>query len=1357
MLNLKLLPVLLLPVLLAGLRGLAGSGRSDDLERSACLARSACLERSAGLRRSGGEIVIGNSAFRWVIGEDGRNSHFYDVASGTDYLDAAAASRCARVRWQGKDYPVTAVRREGALLTYRFGKSGVVAELVVHDDSGYLRLAVGKVSKAVEELVFLDVPLVLRGASDEAFAACVLALNLTTHVRQLPALQSHLWAACNGRFGLSGSAVAVVGAPPAEMLTLIRTVMSRAPGVPSSKAGGAWALDNTDGYGSYLMNFGSLTASTVDKWVAMCRDIGFHQIDNHGGGFFNFGELKIDPKRFPGGWADFRRINQQLHDSGIHSIFHTYAFFIDKTSSFVTPEASPDLGYFRGFTLAEPLAPGDSVITVKESTAGISTITGFFVRNSVSLRIGGEIIEFTGVTATPPYRFTGCRRGAFGTRVRPYAAGEKAYHLKEVYGRFIPDGDSKLFMEIARRTAEVINMADFDGLYLDAIDGGDVIGGGSNYWYYTSKFIFEIARHLQRPVGMEMASMAHTWWNYRMRWQAWDIPLRGYKRFVDIHVAALKSPNLFLADTIRFNEYEHGIWRGDTAAINRYAPLPNGSLQLPLNLGWWGNQIGESPQTETSFPDDVEYLCGKMIGNDAGVAMTGGFDPGTIASIPLFGRLDSIIRVYEGLRTAHYFGEEVKRQLRQPGREYHLFHGADGRWNFRPVSYDGHKTGNDSAWTVVNRFGEQPLRLRIEALMGAGGYEDMASVVLADPAVAGSFVQEEAAAGVSGGILAGGEFFAESKGLVPDRAAYFGMGHLFSPALNLGKDQALGVWVKGDGSGALLNFRLESPKNISHGARGDHFVRLDFRGWKYFSLVELESGAFSDYTWPMSSLYVYDSYRHSVDFKNINRLQIWFNGLPAGKRVSCEIRPVKAVPLVAAELRNPVVTVNGQRLELPVTMRPGMWLELGAGGDCKLYSAKGELVREVAVPGGVPVVRAGANEVGFGCEGNGARAKVTVITEGAALREPARAAAVGAPAGYRWWDPAGAKGAVIEGQGWPAERAHVYDRFPARAESQLRPVVWSKSKQTAGLLLRFRSDAGHIRVRYHVGGPVAFEHMPATGVSGVDLYAEDSRGRWSWPGLEYVYGDTIRYDFHTGAEGGVDRAGVGADAGVDQRPGAGAAREYSLYLPLYNSVDWLQIGVPEGAYFEVLTARQKGLVVVYGTSIAQGGCASRPGMAWTAILGRRLHSPVVNLGFSSNGLLEPAIVSLMAELDAKVYILDCLPNMTALPADTIRGRIFAAVRTLQQRRPGVPIVLAEHGDANIGLLDTALDGRFRRINVVAKQAFAELQAARVRGLYYLRAEEIGLDAESTVDGSHPSDLGMERYAEAYWKLLRGVF
>jgi hypothetical protein len=953
--------------------------------------------------RSPSEIIIENNYFRYEIDREGKNLHFIDKITGIDYLNTDTVTYCAYLTSNGKEYNVTDVSMKGNQLNLVFSKAGVTATVSLKKTKDRVVFLVAAVDGPAESLTFINIPLSLEGMPYEPFAACALSMNIFTRVRELPALQSHLWATCYKRFGMTGAEVTILGVQQKQILPVIRDVMEHAKDVPYSDKGGAWAQLQKEGYGSYLMNFGTLTEETVDEWINMCRSLGFNQIDNHGGGnFFRFGDFELNPEKWPGGWESFKRINARLHDAGIMSIFHTYAFFIDKNSRYVTPVPSEDLGYFNSFTLAEPFMAGDSEMVVKESTENISTTTGFFVRNSLSLRIGSELIEFSGVTHAPPYKFTGCKRGVNGTKSSSHNADEKVFHLREMFGRFVPGPETPLFNEIARNTAKIVSDCGFDGIYFDAIDGSDILAGEENFWYYGTKFIFEVAKQLKSPVGMEMSSMSHHWWHYRSRWQAWDRPVRGYKRFEDIHSAAIKSGRLFLPPKIKSNEYEHGLWRGHTPLINKYASAENGGMLLPLHLGWWGNQTWNPPQVEPTFPDDIEYLCCKMIGNNAGLSMLGGVDEKTLEANPLFRRLAGIIRQYEELRHKNYFNDTIRALLRQPGKEFTLFRGEDGKWNFKPVAYQKHKvagTGHPSSeWIVSNEFGKQPVKLRIEPLMSVKPFNDPDNVVLTDFSRPGEFTNEGNAEGVSGlikasnekskGNIAAGLFSASTSDISPAEGLWIKMEKKFNPWLDINKNQALGVWIKGDGNGQLLNFRIESPKHLSYGARGDHFVKIDFTGWKYFELIEIESSEFSNYIWPDSGFYVYDSFRNTVLFSNVDKLQLWYNNLPAGKEVNCLIGTVKALPMVPITINNPCVTIGGEKLTFSVKMESGMYLEFRSKTDCKLYGSKGEFLQDVQIEGKIPDLKNGDNELSFNCSGISginSRVQITVISEGEPL------------------------------------------------------------------------------------------------------------------------------------------------------------------------------------------------------------------------------------------------------------------------------------------------------------------------------------------------------------------------------------
>jgi len=337
----------------------------------------------------------------------------------------------------------------------------------------------------------------------------------------------------------------------------------------------------------------------------------------------------------------------------------------------------------------------------------------------------------------------------------------------------------------------------------------------------------------------------------------------------------------------------------------------------------------------------------------------------------------------------------------------------------------------------------------------------------------------------------------------------------------------------------------------------------------------------------------------------------------------------------------------------------------------------------------------------------------------------------------KWLNPEKDDRVVIQGQLWQ-DTSHIgsYQRLPLAAKGLVRDKVWDLSKNAAGLYIRFRSDARIVQVRYALKDRLSLNHMPATGVSGVDLYALDASDQWQWARGIYktLRNDTVLVSFDT----------------LESH----LVKEYRLYLPLYNTINWLEIGVDASAGFEPVK-NAPGRIVVYGTSIAQGASASRAGMAWTAILNRRLNTPVVNLGFSANGTLDPEIVRLFADKEAQLFILDCLPNLTVFGEDEVRTKLIEAARLIRAQHKHTPIIFTEHADATIWLLNADKQQSFIRINQVMKDVFETLKT-HIDNIYLLTAEEIGLDINSTTDGVHPSDLGMMKYADAYERLIRRI-
>lgn len=913
-------------------------------------------------------VVLENAHVRYIIAPDGQNASFVDLATGTDYLKTGASTPCAFVQRLGREHAATSATRRGGLLVLRFEGTEVEVALRVESRPSYLRLTVEAIQPAdIEWLAFLNVPLTLQGKPAESFGACALSLNLGTRVDQLPALQTALRAECYPKFGMVGAKVGIVAAPMARMNEALKATLHEADELPSCPVAGPWAREIPFNRGSYLFNFGSLTEATAEDWIAMARRLGVTQIDHHGGGtgFFRFGDFALNEEKWPQGWQTYAGIVARLHEAGIGSIFHTYAFFIDKQSKYVTPVPDPRLDAFRTFTLAEAVSADATELRVNESTAGMNTITGFFEHNSVLLHIDDELVTFGAVSQAPPWRFTGLQRGAHGTRPAAHAAATKVRHLKECFGLLVPDVESSLFLEIAANHADIVNRCGFDGIYLDAIDGSSILRGADECWYWGDKFVIEVQKRLKRPVGMEMSAMWHHCWRYRTRWQAWDYPQRGHKRFIDLHAKAV-----------------------------------NGGLLLPLHLGWWNFQSFNPPQVEPTYPDVIEYLGAKLIGWDAGISLTGAVDRESLRTVPLFREAVDILRTCEQLRHAGEFDDRVKEQLREPGKEFTLWTNAAAQVRFRRLQSKPH-TANPAepwtlSWTTPNAYARQPLRVRLEALMSSAPYEDPQGRVLAD--LSGGAAPEwttRAAPGVTVGLGAAqsdeehpaGILIATNAGQMPAHAAWARVSRRFDPPLDLRQHRALGLWVEGDGLGELLAVRLESPRHISFGAVADRYLTVDFTGRRLVTLVETESARWSDYDWDDGKS-LYNVYRETIDFGAVENVTVAYQNLAPGKETRCRLGPVKALPMAACVVKNPTIVVNGVAIEFPVEMRSGCWIECRSGGDCILRGPKGELLQQVTVQGHLPMLEAGDNSVRLACDaapGPPPRVKVTIYSLGEEL------------------------------------------------------------------------------------------------------------------------------------------------------------------------------------------------------------------------------------------------------------------------------------------------------------------------------------------------------------------------------------
>ena len=769
--------------------------------------------------------------------------------------------------------------------------------------------------------------------SDDADAVCLRGYDLPVEM-EIGGNTLRVWTAA--AHGLTGCRAGLAAGPKAEMPAMLRAVAESA-GVPTSKLGGPWALGAEGNRGSYL--FADLAHDATDDWIELARRGGFSTVHIHGW-WHTLGHYDVSTNLYPRGLADMQDSVARIHAAGLRAGIHTLTACIDPRDAWITPETSPDLIPFDTYTLARALSPTDTVLYVNEKPAAHHDVVFTYMSNGNAIRIGSEIVQYSEISREKPYAFSNCTRGAFRTRPAVHAAGERADYLQQRYIAFYPQPDSPLAADLADHIANVFNTCQLDQIYFDGSEG------------MMSRYGIDAMRHaiFKRlkgdPLVEASAHGEHNWW-FHSRLGAWDHPVWAAKRFQDKHIA------------------ESSLYRD--------------SDLLEPQMGWWAPRM-PSAQARGHFLDEMEYFACKNLGLDAAMSIQGV----NVSHAPLPFHIEkqfTLLGWYEHLRLARYFDTQTVARVAVPGDEFRLRQNRDGAWQFTPIKMRAHRIsslGNGSeAWTSDNPFAEQPLSARIEALYAVAPYDSPKRIPLADAADFASFKSDTASSAITLGVT---EETADTKGGSRNlrlhalnkgfsRTGAWARATLDFPApyRNLGGSGAFGVWVKGDGKGALLNLQLGTPREFMH-ALSDHYVTLDFTGWRYVELLvrERDVERMTDYTWPYGG--AYDIYRNPLDMSHISQVTFYLNDLPAGGSVDVTVSPVMALPTQSAALKDPALTVNGKTLTLPFTLASGDFAELEPDGLCTHYNDRGDPLASIRCGmGDSPMLHSGPNTLLFSC------------------------------------------------------------------------------------------------------------------------------------------------------------------------------------------------------------------------------------------------------------------------------------------------------------------------------------------------------------------------------------------------------
>jgi len=335
------------------------------------------------------------------------------------------------------------------------------------------------------------------------------------------------------------------------------------------------------------------------------------------------------------------------------------------------------------------------------------------------------------------------------------------------------------------------------------------------------------------------------------------------------------------------------------------------------------------------------------------------------------------------------------------------------------------------------------------------------------------------------------------------------------------------------------------------------------------------------------------------------------------------------------------------------------------------------------------------------------------------------------------YDPRVDTNIKVYGLNW-FEKDKLYIRCPKEKIEEINGLaegLYSLVEQPSGGMIAFYSNTTTLKIDVEMGGNFHMAHMAFTGQGGCDLYMGTSMSDLMFYKTASFNINNLNYSF-TFFEN------------IEKKK-----RLFLINLPLYASINNIFINVDVDASVESPNLFDKGRVVVYGTSITQGGCASRPGSSYTNALSRRMGYEFMNFGFSGNGRGQKEIASMLSEIgNVKLFILDYEANATL---EMLKNTLDAFIDTLRIKYPTTPIIVMSKVRMAIELHDKEAFERQRR-SLNYQRSVVKKHSINDPFIFFLDGHKIfgKYESEATVDGAHPTDLGFMLITDFLEKYLK---
>ncbi len=864
-----------------------------------------------GVKENSSSFIFENKHFAITVDKKtGKVTHIKNIETGEEKNIMGAASNPCFIyltSMKGAAVLPTKLEKDGNRIKVTFRDKTVAYMIVdIHDDFMTFEID-SELPKTIKSVTFANV--VISSSAAPGYHLNAIGMSAWTNPvnkgYRSVATSSIAHAYTIYDAGVMGAKLGITFSKNEDAIPFLQQItdnIDRSVGL-ASKAGGAYAQVYEGNHGDYAFCT-NLDPENIDTTIALLKEMDVDQYDIHQstGNTFSQGDFVFAHTESGTATEYYEKYGKKFEEAGIDTILHTYAYYIAPGSKNLLndPKWHKDLELMPDvYTLSKDLSKTNRNIKTVEDASAIDLNAAFFRKTSKYVLIDEEIIMVKSASKAGLIDVT---RGCLGTEPARHAAGTKIYHLSGYFSMLVPKLGSDLFYHIADLTAKAYNEGHFSMLYIDAIDGlSRHMPEGEEVWYYFHMFLHRIVSQCEKDPQVETSAGAPSEWNVRGRQGAWDYANYSIKKFTANHVAANKSSMTTNMKT----------------TLGWFNFFTDGSTTLGL----------KNTMQKTMFRDDLDFVGMNAILYDMSMV----YNPFSVSSINdnPFHKANILYYYnnYSKLRKDRYFSDEVIKKVEAIGGEWRVIE-KDGKYVFEQRSYDyqnfGNAVGVADTLNGNNPFSTQAPFIRVESRYSTLGGAPYTMI---------SF-DETKAVGTANVVKTFTAVNMTTRGMVAT------------------------VRIKGtgaDGDAMLLSFAYGA--NGESDGRRDHFIDLNYEGWREFVLLDFDNADYDTTKYPFSGIGVtgssYNTYRFTPAATAINRFTIRTVGNTAGNAM---IDDIILQPHSDAPVKNPTVKVGNQSITFNCEISGGNYIEYyPETGKAVLYDNTAQTTKEVPVTGSISI------------------------------------------------------------------------------------------------------------------------------------------------------------------------------------------------------------------------------------------------------------------------------------------------------------------------------------------------------------------------------------------------------------------